>query len=207
MIIVSRLRRDVVLGLPLFLLCVGCGARQHEPQNIGRQALLSVPAWTELFSRAPNAPRLIDEEQLSADLGEAACSLAKVGVETMRRALAKRQFELPTRLVAGQLFVALRLYFDVPTDYPASQTRHFGGWVGPPVRPGTRDLRWPVVLHARWMTLAWPPHYETGQFRALEEFEFFHKRFPRRKVEDVCADSGKGANVRELTPNRNGSVR
>jgi hypothetical protein len=84
--------------------------------------------------------------------------------------------------MASKVFVLNRFLFEVPEDADAATIRHFGGWVGVPVKNGRVDMLWPWCQDSNGLELkgSFQGYFGEG-YDGVGEFDYFSAHYDGRK--------------------------
>lgn len=134
------------------------------------------PAWQEL-----EPPQLTGKEKVIAQLD----AVARSDTDTIREAvkhLVINNKEYDPRLMS-KLFLLNRYIFAVPSRCKRKEVRLFGNWNGIPYDDEYINLLWPFQLMAKGTLdiVSDFRGYYGEAFRPLDEFDYFNKKFGRRK--------------------------
>lgn len=81
----------------------------------------------------------------------------------------------------NKLLILNRLVFDVSDQVPNDEAQIFGGWFRVPRTATDTNLLWPLAVANSRLVLVGPcGAYNGDDFLALEEFDSFAARYPRR---------------------------
>ena len=111
--------------------------------------------------------------------------------DALERYVSKRQAEDNYSIgEMGKLFILNRYLFNVPSSSELKQASFFGAWYGVPENERYVNLLWPLKIENNGkLTLVGEfSGYFGPDFRAVEEFDYFHRRFGCR----VRNGRGKG---------------
>jgi hypothetical protein len=161
-----------------FWLLVTCAGWTHAAERAGLNELVAmienVPPWTVAKPK---------EKEILSSLA----TLDAFPTATLRDAVAeyvKRREAAGHYLLAemSKVYLVNRFIFKVP-EREGQDVRFFGGWDGVPFTNGVANYMWPlafgadgsIIMKGRYRGYAGPP------YRGLEEFDFFSKRYGRRR--------------------------
>lgn len=149
-----------------------------------RILLWSAPAWTALEMKSPECDLLLDatkrlSQMPTTELREFVIVFAKECEDSENRDHWLEQ--------VSKVYILNRVAFEVPSQYStrANSNVLFGGWAGPPIENGIANIRWPLeyLPDGSIKIIGEFGGYMGPTYRALEEFDYFRSRFPRRQFE------------------------
>lgn len=84
----------------------------------------------------------------------------------------------------SKIYVLNRFYFAVPPEEKESEIKIFGGWSGMPRKGDLVSILWPLEMEpgGDLRLTGWMGGYFGPNYRALEEFDFFSKKYGRRRL-------------------------
>jgi hypothetical protein len=163
----------------IFLMGVALSSRLLAAQDIS-MLLAKTPIWTSIRTDDDRTGRLICEALrplLQRAPEELRAELVKY-VDGLRDENADKLGALST------IFVLNRMFFDVPQEDRQDSVQFFGGWNGVPSGNGKVNMMWPVGKDkaGNFTLVGHFAGYFGPEYRALEEFDFFWKKYGKRKV-------------------------
>jgi hypothetical protein len=157
----------------------------------GRSKDIEVIEAVKIMSDCPIRTQLTDvgrqaseRQKIIACLGK----LARYRTSVLRAAEVEYTKDLTARGAYSQLddlgvlFLLNRYIFNVPDASPRSEARFFGGWEGVRVTENEVNLLWPLAVGKSGdLELSSTfDGYNGPVFRAVDEFDYFDRRFGRR---------------------------
>ncbi len=154
---------------------------EEDPLNAVLQALEAAPGWALMPAN--------EIEQKGAKLMEAMRECAQLPESDLRRLVQRFVAAHADSPISGdevsawsKIYVLNRFYFAVPSTEARSEVKIFGGWSGVPQEPDRLGILWPLEEEPdKTLRLAGTLQgYFGPNYRALEEFDFFSKKYGRR---------------------------
>ena len=151
-----------------------CAASEDRELNQVVATIEKMPPWTVAKSK---------ENEIIASLAALdawpTARLRNAVVEYVKRRTAAGEYSLAEM---SKVFLLNRFIFRVP-ESEGQDVRFFGGWYRVPFTNGVANLMWPlgytdqgtITIKGRYEGYAGPP------YRGVEEFDFFAKRYGRRR--------------------------
>ncbi|MFT4177159.1 MAG: hypothetical protein QM627_10950 [Luteolibacter sp.] len=102
--------------------------------------------------------------------------------ELLRLLILKYPYDLE---MGGNLYIFNRVYCRVPDEVPRESWKFFGGWIAVPGTEEKVGALWPLKENGQGeLELVFPNAggYAGPSYRAVEEFDYFYKRFGKREL-------------------------
>jgi hypothetical protein len=164
-------------------------SREASPIETVVELLQSCPAWS-----APGS----DPKVIVAHLNPLAClstPALRAGIEQfVARCTTDKRYDIANM---SKPFILNRLLFALP-DKEAADVQYFGGWERP-LNDTSRDPMWPVSLGADNKLLLTGNYtgYSGHRYLAVQEFDYFLRKYGRRLMPDGLPNQQGGANGRQ----------
>lgn len=151
--------------------------RTSTPAKRTLETLTAMPKWSKIIPGDRRATRAIED---------AAATIGGFDIKAIRSAIRLYLDQAdaapggPTIGDLSRIFVLNRYLFDVPPRAPLGEFPLFGGWHGVRSDRDTINPMWPWKMAGRRKRLAGSfKGYSGPMYRALAEFDYFRRRFPR----------------------------
>jgi hypothetical protein len=169
----------------LTILVFGCGvSRQQRMQKLTAPPQNQTDQIAQVATILRSMPEWLQLPRKGSDIISSLTSISHFPTEVIRAA----EFSYLNSATSeddsvkwDKLMLTHRYIFAVPARVRPEDVRFFGGW-GRTGSESTLNLLWPFEekqdgsLHLRWL----PSGYLGPDYRALDEFDYFSKRFGRR---------------------------
>ncbi len=175
-------RRSSIVPVICLALCVTCCDSSPPKNRLALDGASTVRKTVEdipLLDYMSPPPSNVDVQLLADALERYSTSALRAAIaELLREWKAQENYSVDAM---NKLLILNRLVFQVSDKVPNDEARLFGGWFRIPQTATDTNLLWPLAVANSRLVLVGPcGAYNGADFLALEEFDFFAARYPRR---------------------------